>query len=228
MQSAQVVPRFSIEFLEVASPSTWQLFLAALILVAIWLVGALIGRLAGRRLEQHLTRHPASLFRGFLGHNVALIRNLATSLILVGIFQRMAILDPLRHLMVASALSLAVGQTCFHLLRGLKLSVIISTVLSTAAFVGMLLITLGSFGSVLEALELIGIRFGKTRISLLDLTDYLFVVITIVAMIRIVMAVIRQSLASSTALDLYQRTLVQKVANILVAIIGGLIGLGLL
>lgn len=228
MEAAQVVPRFSLEFLEVASPSTWQLVLAALILIGIWLFGAVVGRLAGSRLDQRLAKRPASLLRGYAGHNVALIRNLTTSLILLAIFQRMAILDPLRHLMIASLLSLVVAQAAFHLLRGAQLSVIISTVLATAALVGTLLITLGSFGSVLEALELIGIRFGKTRISLLDITDYLFIVIAIVLVIRIAIALVNQSLASSTALDLYQRTLVQKVASIIVIIVGGLLGLGLL
>jgi small-conductance mechanosensitive channel len=228
MQSAQVVPRFSLEFLEVASPSTWQLILAALILIAIWLVGAVVGRLAGHRLDERLASHPGSLFRGYIGHNVALLRNLTTSIILMAIFQRMAILDPLRHLMIAGVLSLAVTQTVFHFLRGLQLSVIISTALATAAFVGTLLITLGSYGSVLEALELIGISFGKSRISLLDIADYLLVVIAILVTIRIAIALISQSLSSSTALDLYQRTLVQKVANIIVVLVGGLIGLGLL
>lgn len=228
MAPAQGIPRFSLEFLEVASPSTWQLLLAALILFGIWCAGLITGRLAGPRIDVYLAARPNNIFRGFLGHSAALLRNLVTTIILVSIFQRMAVLDPVRHLMIAAALSLAAAQTVFHLLRGTRLSVLLATIVSTAAFVGMLMATLGSFGSLLDALDVVGIRFGRTRISLLDLTDYLFIVLAIIVAIRIGMAMIRQSLASSTALDLYERTLVQKIANILVTITGLLVGLGLL
>lgn len=228
MQSGQGVPRFSLEFLEVASPSTWQLVLAAIILLAVWLVGAALGHWAGKKLDRRLAARPDSLFAGFQGHSIALLRNLLTTLILISIFQRLAILDPLRHLMVAGALSLTVTQTIFHALRGMRASVLVSTALAFACFVASLLITLGSFESLLDALRFLEIRFGRTRISLLDLADYLFVLLAIVLFVVIVSALIKRSLARSTALSIYQRTLVQKIANILVSITGLLIGLGLL
>lgn len=228
MQTSPQVPRFSLEFLEVASPSARQLALAALILFSAWLVGVLLGKLAGHRIERRLASRPGSLFAGFTGHSVALVRNLTTSIILLAIFQPMAVLDPLRHLMVAGALSLAVTQTSFHLLRGMRLSVVVSTLSAAACFIASLLVTLGSFSSLLDALELISVRFGATRISLLDVTDYLVVVAIIVVMVRIAIALIRQSLASSVALDLYQRTLVQKFANLAVILLGVLVGLGLM
>lgn len=208
------------------SDSTQIVFAAALVALAV-VLGEAAARWAGPRCR-------AWLRGGIAQSGSAIDRRLPELLrystgMLVLLFP--LALAPFRDsaLMILSAgFSGAMAMTIVTLLRIVALPMWIAVLLGLAAFAMAMAGALGGVRPLMTSLDATAVTMGKQRISLLSILNALFVAALLFAATRVANRIATHFVGRLTALDLSQRTLVQKLAGIAAVVIAILVGIDIL
>lgn len=197
----------------------------ALLLAALaWAVGWGVARTIGRRVEAAI---PAGVLGGFGGRICPVLRSGSAALVLWGgIGVQAATGDGL--LLLAAALALALALIAYELLRGFGVGQLAATALALLLFFGLLTAQLGGFAQLIDGLDAASAPFGRHRITLLDVLNALIVVTALYAGTRLVARGLSRWIAGIGALDLAQRVLFQKLAQIVLLLAACGIGIQLL
>jgi small-conductance mechanosensitive channel len=137
-------------------------------------------------------------------------------------------LGPIGRMIVAIALGLAVAILVFQACRAASLGGATATLVAAISLVASTAGTLGGMRPLIDGLQGVGLTVGTRRFSLLGLLNAILVVAVLFIVARIVNRILVHSIGKLHALDVSQRTLIQKLAGIAVIVVAGLLGLDLL
>jgi len=138
------------------------------------------------------------------------------------------VLSPIGLMIVAVALGIAVAILAFEISKAAGLGGTTATVAAAIALIATTAGTLGGMKPLVDGLAGVGFTIGTRRISLLGVMNAVLVVAVLLVVARIVNRILVHSIGRLHALDLSQRTLVQKLAGIGVIVVAGLLGVDLL
>jgi small-conductance mechanosensitive channel len=209
------------------APGYEGVMLAAL-LVGFATAGAwAVGRLAGVRLEAWIGEQAPNVLGGFAGRVCALTRYLAATLLLAA-FSGVTAVGEAGRIMIIGALGTAVALFVYQAARGLRLGQVLA--LLAALVVGFSVVAgrLGGLDPLITGLDRAAFRFGKARVSLLDLFNFALIAALLFGLTRVVIRVLNRSIGNVHAFDLSQRVLFQKLAGIAVVAVAFFIGIDLL
>ena len=206
------------------SPDMDSVVPALLTIILAWLVGWAAGRLIGQRIEAGV----AAQFLGTSTRRVTPIlrSGLAALVLWGGIGNQIATGDGL--LLMAAALALAVALVAYNMLRGLSVGQLSSTGLALLIFTGLLVAQLGGLGQLIAGLDAAAVPIGKRTVTLLDIVNTIIVVTLLIGGTRLIAGGVTRWIGSISALDLAQRVLFQKLAQVALLVIAAGIGINLL
>lgn len=204
----------------------------AIIVAVVLVAGAYwIGWLAAGRIAPRLT---AGIHRwtgrveGVTTTLVCALTRYAITALLLLIVGNSAALSPLGLMVVAAALGIALGILVFHGAKAAGLGSATATVIGAIALIAATAGTLGGMRPLIAGLDGAGFSVGARRISLLGVVNAIVVVVVLFVVARIANRILVHAIGRLHALDVSQRTLIQKLAGIAVIIVAGLIGIDLL
>lgn len=209
------------------SPDTTSITVAiALVIGAYWL-GWFLGRSLGPRLAagvRRLTGRSDEFGSSLAG---SITRYGATSLFLL-IVENIARFSSLAVVILAVGLAIAVAMLVYRIAGAAGLGTVAAGGLAIVALVGSAAGDLGGLQPITAALERIGLTVGTRRISLLGVVNFVVIAAILYLLARLANRVLVHSIARTTALDVSQRALVQKLGSLMVVIVAVLFGVDLL
>jgi len=209
------------------SPDVTAIVSALVLSAGSWWVGRLVGRRAAPPLVRGVRR--------WTGRSEALTEGRVSALIQHGLMALVLLVagnsvrfTPIALMIVAAALGYAVGVLVYRGLKAAGLGAATAAVLGVAAFVATAAGTLGGLAPLAQGLDRVGLDVGTHRVSLLGVVNFVVVAAVLFVLARIVNRVLVHSIARLTALDISQRTLLQKLAGLVVVVVAVLLGIDLL
>jgi small-conductance mechanosensitive channel len=214
--------------LDALTPEYQGLILAAL-LVAIAVIGAwAAGRLIGMRLEAWLGRQAPNLAGGFAGRICAITRYVVATLLLAAFTGLAGETGDSGRILLVGALGLAVALLAYQVARGFRLGATLAA--AAALLIGIAVVAgrLGGLDPLVAGLDRAAVSFGKTRLSLLDVLNFVLIAALLFGAVRVAVRAVNRSIGNVEALDLSQRVLFQKLASIAVVALAFFIGIDVL
>jgi len=209
------------------SPDRDAIAVAALLSIAAWWLGRLVGARTATPVERAI--------RGWTGRSEAVTGKLVATLVHHGLMALVllvagnaASLTPVALMIVAAALGYAVGRLGYAGVKAAGLGIATAAVLGVAAGIAAAAGTLGGLEPLAQGLDRVGLTVGTRRVSLLSVVNFVVVAAVLFVAARIVNRVLAHSIGRLTALDISQRVLIQKLAGIAVVVIAVLLGIDLL
>ena len=136
--------------------------------------------------------------------------------------------SPLASALVAVALGIAAARLAYAIVRMAGLGPGFAGLLAAVIFISATAGSLGGLQPLLQTLDRAAMTIGSRRISLLDVLNMMLVIAVLFALARLANRVLSHSIDRMTRLDMSQRTLVHKLAGIVVIVVAGLVGIDLL
>ncbi len=221
------MPSASLDLQGLSPDQQGLLFAVALILSA--LVGAwLAGRLLGVRLETWLDNRAPSVLGGFAGRVCRLVRY-ATATILLAAFSGLApAMGAHGTIVLVAALGVAAALLIYQIMRGFRVGPALAALVALGVGVAIVAGRMGGLDPLAAGLDRAAINFGRVRLSLLDILNFALIAALLFGIVRIVLRIIDRSIGNIHALDLSQRVLFQKLANIAIVAVAFFIGIDVL
>lgn len=207
----------------------YQGLLLAGLLIFLALLGAwAVGRLFGVRLEAWVDTRAPNLAGGFVGRICTLTRYFTATLLLAAFSGLGDVVGTSGRVLLVGALGLSSALLVFQLARAFRLGTTIAALLALLLATGLVAGRLGGLDPLTIGLDRAAISFGKTRLSLLDILNFVLIAALLFGAVRVAVRSVNRSIGNIEALDLSQRVLVQKFASIAVVAIAFFVGIDVL
>jgi len=221
------MPVRAFELSDVTADQQGLILAAGLAALAI-LGGWLVGRLAGVRLELWLEAKASTVLGGFAGRVCALTRYAAATVLLAAFTGLAPVVGESGRILLVAALGTAVALLVYQLARGLRLGPTLGAFLALGIGVAIVAGRLGGLDPLAAGLDRAAVRFGKTRLSLLDVLNFALIAALLFGVVRVALRITNRSIGNIQALDLSQRVLFQKLAGLAVVAVAFFVGIDLL
>lgn len=204
----------------------------SLIVTVVLVAGAVaIGWFAGHRASTPLTRQIHRLGGRVAGIDAKLITGLiwclVTALLLLVVGNAVA-LRPLALMALGCALGVTVSIATYNLVKAFGFGKLPALILGAIALIGVTAATLGGMQPLVTSLDTVGFTVGTHRFSLLAAINTIVVVSILYVVAKAVNHVLNHMIGRTSALDVSQKALVQKLAGIGVIAVAFLLGIDLL
>jgi small-conductance mechanosensitive channel len=188
-----------------------------------WLTGLKAGPAVHRRLQKLLGRTDT-----ISDQRIAAILRFSIISALLLIVGNALLLSPIAQMLLAIALGISTGFLALRLLEAFGIGRATSSVLALIALVATTAGTLGGMEPLIDGLDRIGFSIGTRRFSMLMAINAVVIVAVLYVLARTVNRALIHVIGRTSAFDVSQRVLVQKLAGIGVIVIAVLIGIDLL
>lgn len=214
--------------LDALTPEYQGLILAAL-LIGLAILGAwAVGRLIGARIEAWVGAQAPNLAGGFVGRICTLTRYFAATVLLAAFSGLAPAVGVSGRILIVGALGVAAALLVYQLARGLRFGPMLAAVVALVVGVGLVAGRLGGLDPLTIGLDRAALSFGKTRLSLLDVLNFVLIAALLFGTVRVAMRAVNRSIGNVESLDLSQRVLVQKFASIAVVAVAFFVGIDVL
>ncbi|MDP9415588.1 MAG: mechanosensitive ion channel [Pseudomonadota bacterium] len=198
---------------------------AAIIVVLLsWGVALFASRRLGPALVVLWERHAGARSEGIADRMCDLVRY-ATAALILAIAIPVEPWLPLSKLILGLALASAVAMLVMRFIQGLHMPRWIAVLLGVAAFVALFADVIGGLRPITDVLDRVGFTAGKTRFSLLSLTQIGVALLVLFAAVRLANRVINHSIKRAKTFDPTQRLLAQKLAGVALLVVAFFIGI---
>lgn len=210
------------------TPDHQGLILAALLVMVAMIGGWVAGRLVGGPIERWADAQAPHLSGGFAGRLCVLARYFAATLLLAAFTGLGAQLGEPGRIVIVVALGLATALLVYQLARGLRLGPTLAALAGVAVGVALVAGRLGGLDPLVAGLDRAAVNFGKTRLSLLDVLNFVLIAALLFGAVRVAIRAVNRSIGNIQALDLSQRVLFQKLAGLGVVAVAFFVGIDVL
>ncbi len=198
---------------------------AAIIVVLLsWGVALFASRRLGPPLVALWERHAGARSEGIADRMCDLVRY-ATAALILAIATPVEPWLPLSKLILGLALASAVAMLVMRFIQGLHMPRWIAVLLGVAAFVALFADVIGGLRPITDVLDRVGFTAGKTRFSLLSLTQIGVALLVLFAAVRLANRVINHSIKRAKTFDPTQRLMAQKLAGVALLVVAFFIGI---
>lgn len=209
------------------TPDLESILLAALLALGGFAIGWFIGTQLGPRIAAGIRRwtgrgddYGTKLISSIAGYGAY-----ALLLLMAG---NAVPMSPIAQLILAVALGFAVAMLGIRVAGALGFGTGIGILVWLGAFVATTAASLGGMTPLIDRMAGIGLTVGQHRITLLGAVNFVVVAVVLYALARLTNRVAMHSIGQMRGLDISQRALVQKLANISVVVVAILLGIDLL
>jgi len=209
------------------SPDLGSIMIVVLLIAGAIAIGWLIAFRIGSAVADQLHRFGASTSILTSSFVTAVIRYAIIALLLLIVGNAMRVNLP-ALMILAIALGISVAMLLFHLFVAFRLSRVIATGLALLALVATTAATLGGLAPLIDSLDAVGFAVGARRFSLLAVLNAIAIVAILYVVAKAANHVLTHFIGRSSALDVTQRVLVQKLAGISVIVVAILLGMDVL
>ncbi|MGF7171982.1 small-conductance mechanosensitive channel [Sphingobium xanthum] len=209
------------------APDLESIMVVIVLIVGACAIGWFIAARAGSAVAGRLHRFGASRNVLTSGLVTSIIRCTIVALLLL-IVGNAVRLSPLALMILAFALGMSVAILLFRLFVAFRISRMIATGLALLGLVATTAATLGGLTPLIDSLDAVGFTVGARRFSLLAVFNGIAIVALLYVVAKAVNHVLVHLIGRSSALDVAQSVLVQKLAGIAVIVVAILLGIDLL
>jgi small-conductance mechanosensitive channel len=203
--------------------------IAAAVLVASAAVGGWIaGRLVGVRIETWVAERASNFAGGFAGRLCGLTRYVTAAVMLAAFTGLAPAMTAPGRLVLVGALGVALALVIYQLARSFRAGTAVAGAVALAVGIWVVADRLGGLDPLVAGLDRAAISFGKIRLSLLDVLNFLAIAVLLFGVARGAVRLGNRAIANIDALDLSQRVLAQKLSQISVVALAFFIGIDLL
>ena len=210
-----------------SSPNLDSIIVAIVLIAGAVAIGVFVGYKFGSAAAAKIQAMGGAIDTFTSSRVTAIIQYTIIALLLLVVGNAVA-LSSLALMLLAIALGVIVGLLTFRLLKAFGLSRLPAFVLAIAALVAATAGTLGGMQPLIQGLDGVGFTFGKNRFSLLSAINAIVIIAILYVVAKAAHHIVVHLVGRSSALDISQRVLVQKLAGIGVIAITVLIGIDLL
>ncbi len=214
--------------LDALTPEYQGLLLASLLAIVAIGGGWAIGRLIGVRLEGWARTQAPNVAGGFVGRLCALTRYFTGTLLLAAFTGLSSRLGDSGEIVIVASLGIAAALFVHQLARSFRLGVTIAALVALLVGTAIVAGRLGGLDPLIAGLDRAALSFGKTRLSLLDILNFVLIAGLLFGTVRVGIRAVNRSIGNVHALDLSQRVLFQKLAGIIVVALAFFIGIDVL
>jgi small-conductance mechanosensitive channel len=214
--------------LDALTPEYQGLLLAALLIFLALLGAWTAGRLFGVRLEGWIDTRAPNLAGDFLGRICTLTRYFTATLLLAAFSGLGDVTGASGRVLLVGALGIATALLVYQIARGFRLGTTIASLLGLLIATALVAGRLGGLDPLIIGLDRAAISFGKTRLSLLDILNFVLIAALLFGTVRVAVRSVNRSIGNIDSLDLSQRVLVQKFAGIAVVAVAFFVGIDVL
>ena len=219
---------FSRLDLDALTPEFQGLILAALLIFLALLGTWAVGRLLGTRLEDWVERRAPNLAGDFVGRICTLTRYFTATLLLAAFSGLGDIVGASGRVLLVGALGVSAALLVYQLARGFRLGTTLASLLALLFATALVAGRLGGLDPLTIGLDRAAISFGKTRLSLLDVLNFVLIAALLFGAARVAVRSFNRSIGNIQSLDLSQRVLFQKFASIGVIALAFVVGIDVL
>jgi small-conductance mechanosensitive channel len=200
---------------------------AASLVVAIWFVSLMVGRLLGPRIAHFWAKRAGGHGEELIPHLCSLTRY-AVAAILLALVLNLDRWRPLGAILLGIALATAASLLVWRVVRGLAMPRWVAWLLAAATFVPLLARAVGGLDPIVDIFDRIGFSVSKHRVSLLTAIEFTVIVVALYAGVKLLNRVVRHSIQRASGLDATQQLLVQKIAGIVIVVVAFFVGIDLM
>lgn len=209
------------------TPNVNGIVLAMMLVVGVYWIGWFASARLTPPIERTVLRWTGRT-EGVGGDMIASLLHWGLIALLLLVVRNSAPMSPIGLMIVALALGIAAGMLAMSAGKTFGLGGVTAGVLGGIVLIATTAGTLGGMRPLVAGLDAVGFSVGKHHLSLLSVVTFVVVVTVLFALARIANRVLTHWITRMGALDVYQRVLVQKLSNIAVIVVAGLIGVDLL
>ncbi|MDO9486745.1 MAG: mechanosensitive ion channel [Sphingomonadaceae bacterium] len=219
---------FSRLDLDALTPEYQGLIVAGLFIAVALALAWGAGRLIGTWLDRWVATQAPNLAGGFVGRIGSLTRYFTAALLLAAFSELSSAVGASGRILIVGALGIAAALLIYQIARSFRLGTTLAAFLALVVGVGLIAGRLGGLDPLTIGLDRAAISFGKTRLSLLDILNFVLIAALLFGAVRVAVRSVNRSIGNIQALDLSQRVLVQKFASIAVVAIAFFVGIDVL